>query len=272
MFVARSVSLVIVAVLTVNAHAKLVCFTVTSSGNSTSTTKLFEARHCQGGGVTWAAILEALARREGTVAPVTVPTPGWLGGVYTLNGSRFAVDDEAEAALFCAADPKLIVRMKAEYKQLNSDVKALQKAMAEADPAMLECFDEHGQAPTPKMNPLPTLPAHMVANTHAQIELMKAVLLKQPSWCFPGGDAFEGKTGVLRFQADNQVIYVGTDGKERSRGTMSFGAESMGDSRVQVFMPAMLVHLDIGVSGRPGRTPADGIRQELVPGEGCLKK
>jgi hypothetical protein len=58
------------------------------TNNSPSTRAVFKARHCQGGGVTWTAILYVLARRMSRVAPVFKATPQWNGDLFTLNGER----------------------------------------------------------------------------------------------------------------------------------------------------------------------------------------
>jgi len=115
------------------------CFDVAVGENSRATNALFEARHCQGGGVTWAPIVRVLAGRHGRVAPVEEPIEGWNGGVYLLNGKTlFSIDDEGDAAQLCADDPELLQSMKREIHHLNTDVEALKQAMAAADPEEME--------------------------------------------------------------------------------------------------------------------------------------
>src|SRR3954463_14675969 len=67
------------------ASQKAQCFSVTAEANSPSTRALFEAKHCQGGGVTWAALLNVLVRRRGATRAVEQPTPDWTGDVQVLS-------------------------------------------------------------------------------------------------------------------------------------------------------------------------------------------
>ena len=83
------------------------CFEVAAGANSASTRAVFAERKCQGGGVTWAALLQVLADRRGQVEAVETATPGWTGAVYTLGGARFSLDDEGDTVQFCADDPAL---------------------------------------------------------------------------------------------------------------------------------------------------------------------
>src|SRR5258705_6968150 len=95
------------------------CFDVTANRNSPPARAVFASRHCQGGGVTWGALLRVLARRVGTVEPVLDVAPGWTGGVYTLDGAtRFSVDDEGSAARFCSDDPELVKKLREAYPRL----------------------------------------------------------------------------------------------------------------------------------------------------------
>jgi hypothetical protein len=52
------------------------CFDVSAGDNSEQTRAVFGSRHCQGGGVTWAALLDVLARRRGHVEPIDEVAPG----------------------------------------------------------------------------------------------------------------------------------------------------------------------------------------------------
>lgn len=122
------------------------CFSVTAEGSSSSTRSLFEARRCQGGGVTWAAILNALVHRRGKTHAVEQPTPGWSGEVQLLSWkrgtARFAIDDEGEAALFCTDAPDLLNDIRSEAARTNESASELARAMAEADPEALECSED----------------------------------------------------------------------------------------------------------------------------------
>src|SRR5579871_216831 len=109
------------------------CSDVTSSQNSPGTQKVFAARHCQGGGVTWDALLEVLAARQGVVESVDVPPAGWTGEVSILDGATlFSIDDEGDAARFCAASPELVATMRREVARLNTDADALTRTMGAA--------------------------------------------------------------------------------------------------------------------------------------------
>jgi len=126
------------------------CFTVTAEANSPSTLTLFEAKRCQGGGVTWAAILNVLVRRRGSTRAVMEATPGWSGDVQILSGragaTRVSIDDEGSAALFCSDSAALLKEVRSETKRLNESSAELARAMAEADPTALECFPEGSSA------------------------------------------------------------------------------------------------------------------------------
>jgi len=93
--------------------------------------------------VTWAAILDVLARRKGSSTPVEEISPGWTGDVRTLawegGVTRIAIDDEGDAARFCADSQRLLDDIQREVKRLNADSGALERAMREADPEALEC-------------------------------------------------------------------------------------------------------------------------------------
>jgi len=133
------------------------CFNVVVSDNSKGTEALFASRHCQGGGVTWGALLHVLAARMGRVEAVEDVTPGWTGGVYTMNGrTRFSIDDEGDAAQFCAAGPILVAEMRRAYERLNHDAGELKRAMAETTALQLECAEADGTAPkVPALLPPP---------------------------------------------------------------------------------------------------------------------
>lgn len=136
------------------------CFDVTSARNSASTRSVFAARHCQGGGVTWAPILAALVARRGVVVPVREPVPGMTGDVAVLDAkTRFAIDEEGDAARFCSEDRGLLNAINGDYVRLNRDAAELRRAMSEASPLAMECLDENGKLPPlPAMNPMPVQP------------------------------------------------------------------------------------------------------------------
>ena len=239
-----------------SAKKRAECFSATPANTSAQARALFAARHCQGGGVTWAPILEALARRHGE--------------------TRFSVDDEADAALFCSDDAKLLAAVRRDYSMVNGSGEQLRRVMAQASALEMECNEADGTAPPlPKMNSLPTLPAAEVASTREKLERLKKTIARQPAWCFPPDD-FEDRTGVLRFLADGTATLSGAGGKILQRGVWRLPAPESGDSRVEVVMkPAgMLLHLDVGPTGRLGANyldPGKTIRQELIPGDECLR-
>ena len=121
------------------------CFNIVAQDNSPSTQALFDARHCQGGGVTWAAIVDVLLRRRGSSQPVEEVTPGWTGDVRVLSWkggrTRVGIDEEGDAVQLCADSQRLLDEIQSDVKRLNALRPELERAMGEADPAALECFD-----------------------------------------------------------------------------------------------------------------------------------
>ncbi len=97
------------------------CFTVAVGANSKGTNALFARRHLQGGGPTWRAILETAVK----AMPSAARTP-------------YDFDDEGDAALFCTDDAALMAALRAEYRRLNSDAKALAAAIDRVPPGQLE--------------------------------------------------------------------------------------------------------------------------------------
>jgi hypothetical protein len=255
---------------------RIECFSATAASTSSQARARFAARHCQGGGVTWAPILEALARRHARVVAVDEATPGWTGAVFTDGKMRFSVDDEADAARFCSDDGKLLAAVRRDYATVNANAEELRRVMAQASALEMECSSTDGSAPPlPKMNPVPTLPAREVTATREKLERLKKTIARQPAWCFPPDD-FEDRKGVLRFAADGTATLSGGDGKVVQRGVWQLPPPERGDSRVEVVMkPAgMLLHLDVGPTGRLGADyldPGKTIRQELIPGDECLR-
>jgi hypothetical protein len=75
------------------------------------------------------------------------------------GGARFSIDDEGDAARVCTDDPQLLASLRSATEELNSDVDALQRAMAEAPAFEMECREADGSAPSlPEMYPVPTEP------------------------------------------------------------------------------------------------------------------
>jgi hypothetical protein len=140
------------------------CFSVVAKDNSASTRAVFGAKHCQGGGVTWAGILGVLVRRRGTTKALETETPGWTGNVRTLSWdggpSRVAVDDEADGALFCADSQRLVDEIQSDVKRLNAQGPELERAIGEANPLELECLPDDASIATlmKGLNPVPPPP------------------------------------------------------------------------------------------------------------------
>ena len=67
--------------------------------NSPSTRGVFGSKHCQGGGVTWAAILDALVRRRGTSKAVEDVNDGVTAIVATLRQVSQAAQTITKIAL-----------------------------------------------------------------------------------------------------------------------------------------------------------------------------
>lgn len=272
------VSVAVAAASAAGAPKKRVeCFSATAANTSAQARALFAARHCQGGGVTWGPILQALARRHGHVVPVEEETPGWTGSVFTLDDkTRFSVDDEGDAAQFCSDDGKLLAAVRRDHATVNAKGDELRRVMAQASALEMECLNADGSAPPlPKMDSLPTLPAGEVLSTREKLERLKRTIAQKPAWCFPPDD-FEDRKGVLRFAADGTATLSGGDGKIVQRGVWWLPAPERGDDRVEVVMKptGLLLHLDVGPTGRLGANylePGKTIRQELIPGDECLR-
>jgi hypothetical protein len=97
------------------------CFTVSVEGNSRATHALFERRHLQGGGPTWAAILDVALKS----------LPKFAGVAYDL-------DDEGDGVLVCTAADATLSVARAEYNRLNKDAKALAKMIDRVPKSRLE--------------------------------------------------------------------------------------------------------------------------------------
>lgn len=97
------------------------CVDFVVGDNTPETQAVFDARQCQGGGVTWAALLHVLVARHGQIDPRT----------YHIN-------PEGDAAQLCAS-PALVQAIRADYEQLNHDPAELRRAMAASNARDLEC-------------------------------------------------------------------------------------------------------------------------------------
>lgn len=142
------------------AAPKVACFEATASGNSALTRSLFEARHCQGGGVTWSALLRVVAGHLARLDPVLEPTPGWTGSVYKVDGGGLlSIDDEGDAARVCSGNAPLLASLRDAYERLNGDAVALGRTMAQASALEMECLEADGSPPRlPDPFPVPTPP------------------------------------------------------------------------------------------------------------------
>jgi hypothetical protein len=246
------------------------CFDVSVGGNTAGTTNVFESRNCQGGGVTWAAILKALVRRKGSVQAVLDPTPGWLGEVSTLNGStRFSIDDEGDNARFCTFDRALAGSMRRDYERVNRDEAELKRVMSEAPNWELECFDPgapRANLPTPSAEP--SRPADIVAAERAARRRVSEAIRVHPSWCFAPGDVMH-RAGMITFLADGTATHSVAGGKDAHRGRWKLPPEDSSDTRIEV-VAGGIFHFDVGESGRLGYVyVSEGAvrRQELTPCE-----
>jgi hypothetical protein len=265
----------------------ITCFDVAAAQNSAGTQRVFAARRCQGGGVTWGPILDVLAARQGRVEELEgLPPAGWTGGVSRLDGTiLFSIDDEGDSARFCAASPELVATMRREVARLNDDADLLTRAMAAANALAMECLEADGTLPRlPALAPPPALPPENRAATHMALAQLRQALAQQPVWCFPPDDG-ERRAGALRFSSDGGVTWTATNGELVGRGRWQLPAEELGDDRVEVVVKRLsgakgpggdaLEHFNLGDSGRIG---VDLIgeqkitRSEMVPGDACLRR
>ena len=141
------------------------CFDVVAGDNSTSTRDVFTAKRCQGGGVTWAAIINVLVQECGPSKTVEAETPGWTGDVRALSWKgktvRVAVDDEGDSARFCTDSGPLLAEVRSAVARLNAHAAELERTMGKANPLALECFPDgasvstllSGMAPPPSPPP-----------------------------------------------------------------------------------------------------------------------
>jgi len=126
-------------------NAKPSCFTVQTSANSVGTTQLFKSKQCQGGGVTWAAILHRLAAYHGKVGgPLNPAPPGAIGDVRSIRvgGTTmwYSVDDEADAALLCSGNEVLLKSIVNRYQRLNASRDLLSREMQRIPAHEMECL------------------------------------------------------------------------------------------------------------------------------------
>ena len=120
------------------------CFEATASETSDLASGVFEDRGLQPGGPSWAAVIRVLVGRHGESQEMSQPPPGYPGfGVpYELNTSsgteRYVIDDEGDAAIFCAQAPAFLEAIRTEWETVNESEPELARALDEADPAELE--------------------------------------------------------------------------------------------------------------------------------------
>lgn len=115
------------------------CFSVVASRGSARTAEVFREHGLHGGGPTWIAILQAVVLRHGQEPrPLEAPPPGYpgFGAAYAIDlaggPSWFTLDDEADAAVFCAPDARLRAAVKADVERADRDDEARARAIAEA--------------------------------------------------------------------------------------------------------------------------------------------
>jgi|GEM_PF-3420616 len=240
------------------------CFDVLARDNSASTHQVFRAKRCQGGGVTWAAIMEALVRKRGPSKAVEAPAPGWTGDVRAVswNGKtvRVAIDDEGDAARFCTDSAEVLADVRSDVARLNGNGHELEEAMREADALALECSVDDATVSTRMLGLVPP-PAPSPAETRAREESLarlRTTLAKQRTWCWrKSGMAFGGKGG-LTLLPDGRVTGFGTH-EAPAAGRWKFED----DGRIEVVGPG-LHHFDVGDTGLLGFDHSEG-REELDP-------
>ena len=241
------------------------CFSVRADKNSEATRAVFEEKHCQGGGVTWAAIVRVLLQRRGSSEPVLEPTPGWSGDVHTLTWdggrTRWSLDDEADAALFCADSERLVKEVEAQAKALNSEKAALEDAMAAANPLELECLPPGASAAEllARLEPPPPLsPAEMSAR-QVSLARLRAALARQRTWCFDARGSASGGKGGFTLHPDGRATTFG-GGQPASEGRWRFED----DGRLELVAPRHLHHFDASPNGTLGFNHTEG-REDLTP-------
>jgi hypothetical protein len=117
------------------------CFNAYVGGNSRTTTAIFKRRRLQGGGPTWAAILEAQVKSYTTFIReqdhYSDDMPGFGSPIivtFRKAQTWYILDDEGDGAIFCAGDRALLEAVRADYVRLNKDSKALEQALDRLGP------------------------------------------------------------------------------------------------------------------------------------------
>ncbi len=115
------------------------CFSVVASLATTRSKAVLREHGLGGNGPTWAAIVQAVVLRHGKdVRALEAPPPGYpgFGAPYAIalpgGSSWYTVDDEADAAVFCAPDADLRAKVKADVERADQDDDARARAIAEA--------------------------------------------------------------------------------------------------------------------------------------------
>ena len=238
------------------------CFDVVVGDNSPSTRRVFGAKRCQGGGVTWAAIIEVLVQRRGPSKAVETETPGWTGDVRALSWKgktvRVAIDDEGDSARLCSDSDQVLAEVRSDVARLNASAAELERAMSEANPLALECFPDDASVSTllKGMAPPPAPSPAEARAREASLGRLRSTLAKQRTWCWrKSGAAFGGKGGFT-LHPDGSVTDFGADGVS---GAGRWHFED--DGRIEV-VDGGLHHFDVGDSGHLGFTHSEG-REEL---------
>jgi hypothetical protein len=239
------------------------CFDVLARDNSPSTRKVFSAKRCQGGGVTWAAIMEALVRRRGPSKPVEAPTPGWTGDVRAVSWKgknvRVAIDDEGDAARFCTDSDQVLADLRSDVARLNGNGAELETTMGEADPLALECCLDDAAVSTLMKGLVPPQPSPAEARAREEsLARLRSTLAKQRTWCWRKSGMAFGEKGGFTLLPDGRVTGFG-NGDASGAGRWTFED----DGRIEVVGPG-LHHFDVGETGHLGFNHSQG-REELDP-------
>jgi hypothetical protein len=115
------------------------CFDAYYDDNTQGTNSIFRNEHLQGGGPTWAALLQVFVRRHGDgIRALTEPPRGAppYGASWSISFAGrmtwFLLDEEGEGARFCAGDPALLAAVRDDYGMANHDGAVLQQALLQA--------------------------------------------------------------------------------------------------------------------------------------------
>jgi hypothetical protein len=156
--------------------------------------------------------------------------------------------------------------------------------MGAANALQMECLEADGTTPKlPPLAPMPALSPDNRAATRLALARLRAVLARQPVWCFPPDDD-ERRAGALRFSADGGVSWTSTGGELVGRGKWQLPNEELGDERMEVVVDrvpgakgkggATLAHFSLGDTGRLGFDLIGEqkiTRSEMIPGDACLR-